>query len=579
MSAPSFFFMARPSAEYSKQTNTAPAPAAPAPAPGEEKPAQPAPAPARTKLCVRGLSSGTRPPDLEALFGQHGECTVVQRGKVAFVEFCRAGDAGRALVLLDGAELQRRSLRVSWSVPKTDTAREADRKWAQVNRSSQRVKIRSTGPTAAEARREETSVTKSGGAPKDADYAAVGELVEYVRDGLRVGQKLYSFPQPKYMLQLVHLCGSMLGRVRTAEGSGSGGTSGVDRHQLAMMDMLTRSRSHQSKELSESLGMVAAVRRAIAAAPGLGSFADLAKARVNVFVPGDGCRPYTAAAMCLLSSPTWRAWSIDPAMKEDCCDPDRFGQRLKCFRALSQDFPMPTAEDQPEGTPTLTIVLAVHSHCPLSEFLSRAPRPRLCISLPCCGRCGIVETAGPPILTYEDPDITSPVRKLIVHYEPELEPEAVPGPAQSTKSAPLLKSWVHAGGCTDPACGDPACQPDDPSAATRPAEQQQLCKFWTQGRCTKGDGCVFRHGFATAQEEQATAVRLEHAAGARAALKVADRGADTHADGDVAAHAARHVEFARWIIDTFGDTPALLGGDGVVVRTQAISTTTHSPID
>ena len=67
--------------------------------------------------------------------------------------------------------------------------------------------------------------------------------------------------------------------------------------------------------------------------------------------------------------------------------------------------------------PMLTIVLAVHSHCPLAEFLSRAPKPRLCVSLPCCGRCGLVEAAA-PVLEYEDRDIMSPSRKLIVHFQP-----------------------------------------------------------------------------------------------------------------------------------------------------------------
>ena len=39
----------------------------------------------------------------------------------------------------------------------------------------------------------------------------------------------------------------------------------------------------------------------------------------------------------------------------------------------------------------LSKVLAVHSHCPLSEFVSRMPRRLLVVSLPCCGQCGVVE--------------------------------------------------------------------------------------------------------------------------------------------------------------------------------------------
>ena len=33
----------------------------------------------------------------------------------------------------------------------------------------------------------------------------------------------------------------------------------------------------------------------------------------------------------------------------------------------------------------LSIVLAVHSHCPLSEFVARIPGALLVVSLPCCG--------------------------------------------------------------------------------------------------------------------------------------------------------------------------------------------------
>ena len=56
------------------------------------------------------------------------------------------------------------------------------------------------------------------------------------------------------MLQLVHLCAATLSRLK---GRGPGSNSGVAPHTLAMLDILTRHRSHQAKELSETLGVVA----------------------------------------------------------------------------------------------------------------------------------------------------------------------------------------------------------------------------------------------------------------------------------------------------------------------------------
>ena len=54
------------------------------------------------------------------------------------------------------------------------------------------------------------------------------------------------------MLQLVHLCAATLSRLK-----GPDNNSGVAPHTLAMLDILTRHRSHQAKELSETLGVVA----------------------------------------------------------------------------------------------------------------------------------------------------------------------------------------------------------------------------------------------------------------------------------------------------------------------------------
>ena len=90
-----------------------------------------------------------------------------------------------------------------------------------------------------------------------------------------------------------------------------------------------------------------------------------------------------------------------------------------------------------------------------------------------------------------------------------------------------------------------------------------LCKFWAAGRCARGAGCRFRHAFADDEERAAMAKRLARATAARDALRRADSGADPHEEGAKAPHAGRQVEFARWLVDTFG-LEALGRGRGVL---------------
>lgn len=305
----------------------------------------------RKKLFVGGLSRSTREEDLRRMFERFGKlASVVKKSGFGFVEYCCAGDAAAALGGMDGAELHQRSLRVLWAIGhKTSAEQLADRAWSQAhaglvklvpgrrNRSpgrAHRRRPRAARVVVGEKEEEEEAMLRWGSSDdaaemvavvpprryhadastwKDADYVRAGEVVKYVRDGLRVGERFYPFPRPVYILQLVHLCTTMVAK-KLVVGHGDDDA----RHAWAMLQVLTRTRSRQAKEISETLGVVAAVRKAIDAAPGLGPFSELINQQVNVLVPGDGCRPYTAAAMCLCSGPKWRAWSIDPTMKQNC---------------------------------------------------------------------------------------------------------------------------------------------------------------------------------------------------------------------------------------------------------------------
>ena len=98
----------------------------------------------------------------------------------------------------------------------------------------------------------------------------------------------------------------------------------------------------------------------------------------------------------------------------DRADFGKFASRLTCIRGKSEDFQLP-APTAGEGVAALSVVLAVHSHCPLTELWERMPRPRLSVSLPCCGQCGTIPVA--PTLEYIDEDILSPHRRILIHFD------------------------------------------------------------------------------------------------------------------------------------------------------------------
>jgi hypothetical protein len=328
--------------------------------------------------------------------------------------------------------------------------------------------------------------------------------VLYTTEGVRVGDTLYPFPRPKYLLQLIKLCEHKAGNADAAP----------------LLKLLTKARYQHAKEISENFGAVAAMRAAVDAAPGL-TWGELCRGAVHVYVPGDGRRPFTAAAVCLTTPAKWQVrtlrrggargeggrdtparrltrppgipirhhrptfvqvWSIDPVMIPDYCDrvsePNgwvserqtgataaaaasaaastaapaaagpgssppakitkvsaaaaavktfhswgKMASRLHCVRGTTQGFALPPPD---AGTPALSVVLEVHSHCPLAEFVARVPPPALVISLPCCGKCGLVEGGDglDHLLSYSDPDILSPHRDVHVHFKPRPAGEA-----------------------------------------------------------------------------------------------------------------------------------------------------------
>lgn len=273
--------------------------------------------------------------------------------------------------------------------------------------------------------------------------------VTYAGKGLLVGNVEYPIPSGSYLMRLLLQC-----------------HSNVIKGRQPLIDALLDARhgNHHAKELSESMAMVNALSVASHR-----TGADLNHVEgVRVYVLGDGVTPFTAIVMLLFAPPSWRFISIDPLMNFDpaVLGPD-YASRLTCVAALSQDYALtedyprdpsgpagsagfaddvisvPTldciaagavAGEKASGTmpydsdPTsapisrsrgrsLRIVVACHSHAPLQEFWGRVQRPKLAVSLPCCGKTWSLIQDVPPLHSYDDFEVFSPKRRIYLYEQ------------------------------------------------------------------------------------------------------------------------------------------------------------------
>lgn len=263
--------------------------------------------------------------------------------------------------------------------------------------------------------------------------------VTYGGRGLLVGNVEYPIPTGTYLMRLLLQCHSSV----------------LPRKQ-ALVDALLDAHfgNRHAKELSESMAIVNAIPVC-----GHRTGVDLSRVEgVQVYVLGDGVLPFTAIVMLLFAPPSWRFTSIDPLMS---FDPAALGpgyaDRVACVAALSQDFVLPgepargdaavpaslaghtatpvlsptleadggdaatghrTSGDGVRETtplpPTLSIVVACHSHAPLQDFWDRLAGPKIAVSLPCCGKTWSLLTE-PPLHEYEDYEVFSPKRRVYIY--------------------------------------------------------------------------------------------------------------------------------------------------------------------
>jgi hypothetical protein len=176
-----------------------------------------------------------------------------------------------------------------------------------------------------------------------------------------------------------------------------------------------------SKEISECLAMADATQRAVRMVTGdCCSVYDLDKTQslsmpseVMVYVLGDGVRPLCAAAICLHipSRYNWRYVSIDPLLQTEDLEIGAYSSCLEVVKGYSQDYQIPPRSSLP---PSLSIVIACHSHAPLAEFWERVPSPKIAITMACCADYSDLP-AIEPIFQFSDYEVYSPKREVKIY--------------------------------------------------------------------------------------------------------------------------------------------------------------------
>jgi len=187
------------------------------------------------------------------------------------------------------------------------------------------------------------------------------------------------------------------------------------------------------KELSEVFAMVDAVERAIKL--NFGILTGDMQHPVICYCLGDGKYPIGAAALILFlpisrNEKNWKFIAIDPLLPKQDTSESAASQakatiatskinatsmlydRIEIFSGLSQDYCIEKRTNYPSKlSPSLSIIVACHSHAPLEEFWERIPSPKLCVAMPCCAQFSELPKET-PIFEYDNYEVYSPKRRI-----------------------------------------------------------------------------------------------------------------------------------------------------------------------
>lgn len=322
------------------------------------------------------------------------------------------------------------------------------------------------GPFAARHVRRRPLKKKTGGKVKKHPTAGEGTMTETKGDKLSVSveteyrnksivitagsrpdqvEVVMPLPTGSYFTRLI----SLIARDARSAPRRSAAVAALERSLIAMlMDVPRIGKKVYDKEITESLGVAAAVEKAFRYL--LQRPSDTTRA--NFYVLGDGKLPLSAAAIRILlassarecrarnleqlkcmrkavaaaattprvrieteaDSPDdgekiietrWRFYSVDPVADEGETRSDLF----QVLKIRSQEFKIPD-----NGDDVVSFVIAQHSHAPLQEFWDRVPKPKIAVVMPCCGKTWSALDEA-PMFEYDDFDVFSQKRRIKIH--------------------------------------------------------------------------------------------------------------------------------------------------------------------
>jgi hypothetical protein len=241
--------------------------------------------------------------------------------------------------------------------------------------------------------------------------------VTYSHKSISVGPTEYPFPSGLYLTRLIQILHDRSPMQDC-------------RQTNALLDLLSDvsrfgTMQQYAKELSEAFAMVDALKRAMHKLKLRNSSqcieisqTGLQKEPVICYCLGDGKYPVSASALALSMPDHWSFVSIDPILEVREDDDESFHNRIQLFRGMSQDYKISASNTTDTSKLSqLSIAVACHSHAPLQEFWDRMTSPKLSVAMPCCAQYSELATGKHPLLEYDNFEVYSPKRRVVVHAE------------------------------------------------------------------------------------------------------------------------------------------------------------------
>ena len=229
----------------------------------------------------------------------------------------------------------------------------------------------------------------------------ISSTVEYMNTGISFNGVEYPIPQALYLVRLSKLVNKLLLSEKD-----------VAPHHRSLLNLLTKPRHNQAKEISEAFASAEGLDRLrikYFVNASASNYDQKETPRVKVYVLGDGKEPLGAAAISLQFAECldWEIFSIDPL-----AEGGEIGN-VKVFKGFSQDFEIP---DTSHNSEIIHVVIACHSHAPLQEFYDRLKgKKRCCVAIPCCSQfCDLKEGE---VDVYDDFEVYSGKRKVWLYAD------------------------------------------------------------------------------------------------------------------------------------------------------------------